>query len=84
MKEGENVQEILEELKKINNNLEELKNKEQIPKLLYTKDIAENYHVNRNKATELCKKYGTNFGGWCIEASKLGEVLKNARQDFLD
>ena len=72
------MQEILKELKKINSNLEELKNKEKIPKLLYTKDIAKNYPINRNKATEFCKEYGTNFGGWCIEATKMEEVLNNA------
>lgn len=33
------MEDILKELQKINSNLEELKNKDKIPKLLYTKDI---------------------------------------------
>ena len=35
------------------------------------------YKVNRNKATEFCKKYGTNFGGYCIESDKFKEILQN-------
>ena len=38
-------------------------NKNQLPKLLYAKQIAENYSVNLNKATEFCQRYGINFGG---------------------
>lgn len=78
------MEDILKELQKINSNLEELKNKDKIPKLLYTKDIVKNYSVNRNKATELCKRYGTNFGGWCIEANKLEEIFRNAGKNILD
>lgn len=63
-------------LKSINKNLEELKNKEDLPKLIYPKEIAEKYRVNVNVATELCKKYGTKFGGYCIEADKFKEVLQ--------
>ena len=78
------MEEVLKALEKINNNLEELKNNQQVPRLLHTKEIAERYKVNRNRATELCKKYGTNFGGWCIEASKLEEVFKTAGQNILN
>jgi len=78
------MEEILKELQKINNNLEEMKQKDKNPVLLHTKDISEKYHVNRNRATELCKRYGTNFGGWCIEAGKLEEIFKNANRNFLD
>jgi len=69
-------EEIIEILKSINNNLEDLKKKENLPKLLYVKDIANNYKVNPNKATELCKKYGTKFGGYCIEVDKFKELLQ--------
>ena len=78
------MEEVLRALEKINNNLEELKNKQHVPKLLYTKDITEHYNVNRNRATQLCKRYGTNFGGWCIEASKLEEVFRTAGQNILN
>lgn len=67
---------ILMLLQSINQNLEELNKKENLPKLVYAKEIAENYQVNLNKATDFCKKYGTNFGGYCIEADKFKEVLQ--------
>lgn len=70
-------EQVLEILKNINKNLEDLKKKENLPKLIYAKDIAENYQINRNKATDFCKKYGTNFGGYCIEAEKFKEILQN-------
>ncbi len=68
--------EAIELLKKINKNLEDLKKKENLPKLIYAKEIAENYQVNRNKAINFCKKYGTNFGGFCIEVDKFKEILQ--------
>ena len=68
--------EIVNLLKDINKNLEDLKKKENLPKLIYAKDIAKNYQINRNKATDFCKKYGTNFGGYCIEVSKFKEILQ--------
>lgn len=68
--------EIVNLLKNINKNLEELKKKENLPKLIYAKEIAENYQVNKNKATNFCKKYGTNFGGYCIEAEKFKQILQ--------
>jgi len=68
--------EILMILQSINENLEELNKKGNLPKLIYAKEIAENYQVNLNKATNFCKKYGTNFGGYCIEADKFKEVLQ--------
>ena len=67
---------VIDLLKIINSNVEDLKKKENLPKLIYAKDIAENYQVNRNKATNFCKKYGTNFGGYCIEAERFKEVLQ--------
>lgn len=70
-------EEILEILKIINHNLEELKKKDSLPKLIYAKEIADNYQVNRNTAIEFCKKYGTKFGGYCIEADKFKEILQN-------
>jgi len=68
--------EVIELLKNINSNLEDLKKKENLPRLLYVKDIATNYRINPNKATELCKKYGTKFGGYCIEVDKFKEILQ--------
>lgn len=67
---------VIDLLKIINSNLEDLKKKENLPKLLYARDIAENYKINVNKATDFCKKYGTNFGGYCIEADKFKEILQ--------
>lgn len=48
-----------------------------LPNLIYAKEIEQHYRVNLNKATEFCKKYGINFGGWCIESTKLREILHN-------
>lgn len=42
-----------------------------LPNLIYAKDIEQNYRVNLNKATEFCKRYGINFGGWCIESGSM-------------
>ena len=57
------IDELQKELK---DNKDRLKNKE----------IAENYRVNVNTATQFCKKYGTNFGGYCIELEKFKEILQ--------
>jgi len=75
--------EIVNLLKDINNNLKELKQKQNLPKLIYAKEIAENYQVNVNKATKFCKKYGTNFGGYCIEQDKFKEVLQTEGPEIL-
>ena len=75
---------ILMLLQSINKNLEELNKKENLPKLIYAKEIAENYQVNLNKATNFCKKYGTNFGGYCIEAEKFKEVLQTKGIEILN
>ncbi len=77
-------QEAIEILKSINQNLEDIKNKENLPKLLYAKDIADNYRVNPNKATEFCKKYGTNFGGYCIELDKFKEILQTKGMEIFE
>lgn len=69
-------EEVVNLLKEINQNLEDLKKKENIPKLIYAKEISEKYPVNRNKAIDFCKKYGTNFGGYCIEVDKFKEILQ--------
>ena len=69
-------EEVMELLKSINTNLEAIREKKSMPKLLYVKDIANNYRVNTNKATEFCKRYGTNFGGLCIEEDKFKEILQ--------
>lgn len=69
-------EQVVNLLKTINQNLEDLKKKENLPKLIYAKEIAENYQVNRNKAIDFCKRYGTNFGGYCIEADKFKEILQ--------
>lgn len=58
--------------------------KKQLPKLLYAKQIAENYSVNLNKATEFCQRYGINFGGWCIESTKFQEILHNSNGNLFE
>ena len=69
-------EEVIEILKNINQNLEDIKKQDNMPKLIYAKEIAEKYNVNKNKATNFCKKYGTNFGGYCIESYKFKEILQ--------
>ena len=68
--------EAIELLKSINKNLEELNKKEDTPRLIYAKELSEKYPINKNKATQFCKKYGTNFGGYCIESDKFKEILQ--------
>lgn len=72
------MEELLQEQRKTNELLETILNTKQnnLPKLIYAKEIAKNYRVNINKATEFCKRYGTNFGGYCIEADKFKEILQ--------
>lgn len=69
-------EQLLEILKSINQNLEDIKKEGNLPRLIYAKEIAEKYRVNLNTATQFCKKYGTNFGGYCIENDKFKEVLQ--------
>lgn len=76
-------EEVVELLKSINNNLEAIKKESNLPKLIYAKEIAEKYKVNVNKATDFCKRYGTNFGGYCIENDKFKEVLQEKGIDIL-
>lgn len=66
------MEELLKELKEI----KDIMQKEHLPKLIYAKEIAQSYPVNLNKATEFCKRYGTNFGGYCIEEEKFKEILQ--------
>ena len=61
-----------------------LNNNNVLPQLVYAREIEENYKINLNKADELCKKYGTNIGGLCIEKTKLQEVFHNADLNFFD
>ena len=68
----ENIASILEEIRKSKSN--------DLPRLVYAKEIAENYKVNKNKATEFCKKYGVNFGGWCITEKALERVFQKEIQ----
>ncbi len=72
------MEELLQEQRKTNELLETILNTKQnnLPKLIYAKEISQNYRVNINKATEFCKKYGTNFGGYCIEQEKFKEILQ--------
>lgn len=87
MKEGDELEEqILREQQKTNELLETILNTKQnnLPKLLYAKEIAENYRVNVNTATQFCKKYGTNFGGYCIELEKFKEILQTAGTEIFD
>lgn len=78
------MEETIRLLKEINKNLEDLKNKEKLPQLIYAREIAEKYQINRNKATDFCKKYGTNFGGYCIEVNKFKEVLQTKGIEIFD
>lgn len=55
-----------------------------LPTLIYAKDIEQNYRVNLNKATEFCKKYGINFGGWCIESTKLQEIMHDKKGNLFE
>lgn len=48
-------EEVIEILKNINQNLEDIKKQDNMPKLIYAKEIAEKYNVNKNKATNFCK-----------------------------
>lgn len=68
--------ELIEILKSINQNLEDIKKNDNLPKVIYAREIAEKYQINRNKAIDFCKRYGTNFGGYCIEVDKFKEVLQ--------
>lgn len=76
--------EIVELLKSINDKLEMLEQKENLPNLIYPKTIAQKYPVNLNKATAFCKKYGTNFGGYCIEADRFKEILQTKGLDIFN
>lgn len=69
-------EEVIEILKNINQNLEDIKKQDNMPRLIYAKEIAEKYNVNKNKATNFCKKYGINFGGYCIEVDKFKKILQ--------
>ena len=77
-------EQLLETLKKINQNLEDIKKETDLPRLIYAKEIAQNYKVNLNSATKFCKKYGTNFGGYCIEKDKFKEVLQTAGTEIFN
>ena len=68
--------EAIELLKSINKHLEELTHKEDTPRLTSTKELSEKYPINRGTAIQFCKKYGIKFGGYCIEADKLKEILQ--------
>ena len=76
-------EQLLEILKSINQNLEDIKKEDNLPKLIYAKEIAEKYKVNLNTATQFCKRYGTNFGGYCIENDKFKEVLQTRGIEIL-
>lgn len=74
---------VLEVLKNINQNLEDIKKEGNLPRLIYAKEIAEKYKVNLNTAIEFCKRYGTKFGGYCIENDKFKEVLQTKGIEIL-
>ena len=76
-------EQLLEILKSINQKLEDIKKEDNLPKLIYAKEIAEKYKVNLNTATQFCKRYGTNFGGYCIENDKFKEVLQTRGIEIL-
>lgn len=72
---------LLVEIKEL---LQEYYKKNNLPCLIYAKEISENYKINLNKATEFCKKYGINFGGWCVESKKFQEILHNAKGNLFE
>lgn len=74
--------EILREIKNLLNEISN--NRNSLPQVIYAKDIAKNYSINLNKATEFCKKYGINFGGWCIESARFQEILHNASGNLFE
>ena len=76
-------EQLLEILKSINQNLEDIKKESNLPRLIYAKEIAEKYKVNLNTAIEFCKRYGTKFGGYCIESDKFKEVLQTQGIEIL-
>lgn len=76
------VDEVVNLLNEINLKLEVIEKKKNMPHLIYAKEIAQNYSVNLNKATEFCKRYGTNFGGYCIEEDKFKEILQTKGQEI--
>lgn len=81
------MEELLKEQQKTNELLETILNTKQnneLPRLIYAKEIAMSYHVNLNKATTFCKKYGTNFGGYCIEVDKFKEVLQTKGSEIFE
>lgn len=75
-------EEVIQLLRTINNNLEAIKKEDNLPRLIYAIEIAKNYQVNLNKATDFCKRYGTNFGGYCIEIEKFKEILQTKGMDI--
>lgn len=77
-------EQLLEILQNINQNLEDIKKEKDLPRLIYAKEIADNYKVNINKATVFCKKYGTNFGGYCIETERFKEILQTKGKDIFE
>ena len=77
-------EQLLEILQNINQNLEDIKKEKDLPRLIYAKEIADNYKVNINKATVFCKKYGTNFGGYCIETERFKEILQTNGKDIFE
>ena len=71
------LEEVIDILKEINSNLEEIKKKESLPRVIKAKEISETYKVGLNAATEFCKKYGTKIGGYGIEQDKFKELLQS-------
>lgn len=81
------MEELLKEQQKTNELLETIlntKRTQDLPRLIYAKEIAQTYKVNLNKATNFCKKYGTNFGGYCIEIQKFKEILRTEGKEIFD
>ena len=81
------MEELIKEQQRTNELLETIlntKQKNNLPKLIYAKEITQNYPVNLNKATEFCKRYGTNFGGYCIEEEKFKEILQTKGTEIFD
>ena len=73
------LQQILLELKSINNRLNENK----AVKTLGYKEIAETLQIGENKSGDFLRKYGYRVGHWAIEEGKLRRLLRNSKGDLL-
>lgn len=75
--------EITELLKEIHQDLKDIKQNKTFPRFLSVKEIAEHYHIAPSKVREICREYGTDFGGLGIEEEVLKKVLQAEGKNLL-